>query len=171
MEFYLEVYALPPCVEQTAEKLAEWIEIVSDPSCPIGTVGFLKKAVEFVAPEKIIQITINKPTIFGLNWETSSPVADENFMVVRAKPEFFFYELFGDTECVEQNIQAGEILQDGINDDRRYFIPEIECLRACVFPFGMSLGYKTINDPVSEFDIADVPLANQANKAMSIRRC
>lgn len=161
LAYWAGVYSLPPCVPQTAEKLCEWIALLQG-DCPIGSLGFLRRAIEFVAPGKGITIDVTYPDI-GANCPCpDSPCADNNPLVVTAPPAAYFYETVDIDGPVEW--------QDGENC-RVYFIPEIECLRPCIFPFGLGVGYKT--DPIGPDgqDIYGVPVANESVKPKWQRAC
>ncbi len=159
--YWAKVYSLPECVPQTSEKLCDWIDLIYG-DCPIGSLGFYRRAIDFVAPGKGIELNVNLQGVGANCWCADSFCADNNAIVITAPPTAFYYD---------QTIldEIGE-MQDGENC-RRYFIPEIECLRRCVFPFGLSLGYKT--NPISPngADIYNVPIQNIADYPIRHSTC
>lgn len=162
LPYWIRVYSLPACVDQTAEKLCEWIELLQG-DCPIGSLGFLRRAIEFVAPGKGITIDVTYPDL-GANCPCPDrPCAADNPLIVKAPPGAFFYDLID-----------GDFLhhyQDGVNGCRVYFIPEIECLRPCIFPFGLGVGYQTDQTGPDGQDIYGVPDENQMARPAWQRSC
>ena len=45
LPYHAAQYNLPKCVEQSGAMLCEWIKLISDPACPVGSIGFYKKAI------------------------------------------------------------------------------------------------------------------------------
>ena len=134
-EYWARLYKLPECVDQTPEKLCEWLDIIYDRSCPIGSVGFLRKAIEFVAPDLTFQIEVNYPDGFGHCWCGDNVCVDENPIVITVDSDDLHYEMVG----VDRPSEA----QDGVDPCKTYFVPEIQCLRDTVFPYGLGVGFKT----------------------------
>lgn len=132
-DYYAKLYKFPPCVEQTQERLCEWLDLINGP-CPIGSQGFLRRAIEFVLQDDNFEIHFNLDQT-AQTWQTDKICAEDNAIVITAPAKYFrYYEYDGD--FVHE-------LQDGVNC-RHYFIPEVECLRPCIFPIGLSVGYKTL---------------------------
>ncbi len=130
--YWADFYKLPPCVEQSQENLCQWIELIYNQNCPIGSKGFLQKAVEFVLPNVDIKIEFNP--IHARRWRADSLCANNNAIVITTPVKHFnYYQYDGDFPHDRP---------DGENC-RKYFIAKIECLRKCVFPMGASVGYKT----------------------------
>lgn len=160
--YWADIYSLPKCVEHTQENLCEWIELLHG-DCPIGSLGFLRSAIEFAAPGKGITVEVSYPDL-GANMPCAdNTCAAENALLVTAPPEAFFY----DTIDVDYPREP----QDGVDGCRVYFIPEIECLRPCIFPFGLSVGYQTNPIGPAGEDIYGVPDANQAQKPQWQKGC
>ena len=125
-------WAFPACADLTSENLCKWIDLVR--SCPPGSRGFIAAAIEFVLPGK--NITLDWQVIDGkAYWQASDRRACENCLIVNAPPDCFAF--------VEECRDLLGHVQDGANPERRYFIPEIECLRRAAFPIGLSVGYRT----------------------------
>lgn len=162
-DYWASVYSLPPCVSQDTDTLCQWIDLIYDPSCPIGSLGFYQRVIDFVAPAKGITISVNVPDIFSSELCATKPCADDNPIVITAPPACFFY----DAECRDYPHEP----QDGIDSNKQYFIPEIECLRRCVLPFGLSIGYKTDPTGPNGEDIFDVPVANEASFEHYLEKC
>ena len=161
LPYWIKVYSLPSCVAQTSEKLCEWIGILNG-DCPIGSLGFYRRVIEFVAPGLGIEIDVNVADAGANCWCPSSDCADENPIVITAPASVFYYE--------NSYVDGPMEYQDGENC-RRYFIPEIECLRRCVLPFGLGVGYKTtVTGPLGQ-DIFGVSVANKANKPVHFVAC
>lgn len=162
LPYWARVWSLPGCVAQTAGKLCEWIALVQG-DCPPGSLGFLRRAIDFVAPGKGITIAVSWPDA-GANCPCpDKPCAADNPLVVTAPPGAFFYDL------TERDFPFES--QDGVNGCRDYFIPEVECLRACVFPFGLGVGYRTDPPGPDGQDIFGVPDANQLARPQWRRGC
>lgn len=161
-DYWAALYKLPECVDQTQENLCLWIALLYDSSCPIGSLGFLNAAVDFVAPAAGITLTLNQDSFAG-EWQGDSPCVDSNSLVVSAPAASFFYE--------EVSRDYPHEAQDGENACRTYFIPEIECLRYKVFPFGLSVGYQTDTANPNGSAIFNVPVANIAEKPQTFIDC
>ena len=142
-KYWAKVYKLPDCVDQTPEKLCEWLGILFG-DCPIGSLGFIRKAINFVNPDLVFDITLNVPDGFANGWRSDDWFcADNNMLVFKtAAKNLRYFDFDGDYP---------HELADGVNACRRYFIPEVECLRPCIFPMGLSVGYKTTE--IGEYDI------------------
>ena len=154
--YWAKLYCLPDCVEQTPEKLCEWIALQESAQCPIGSIGYYKAVIEFVAPGKGIELDVKQPGLLAGKCLLDAACAKEAVIQITAPPECYFYEEIPDPEC------AGYI-QDGVNPCRCYFIPEIECLRWYVFPL-VSIGYMTNPADPDGADIFGVPEENIAVK-------
>lgn len=158
-DYWAQVYAFPSCVEQTNEKLCEWIELV-DFGCPKGSLGFLKQAVEFVAPGKNIQIELSFPDLGECCPKADECDPEKNQLLITAPPECFYFD-----------DRQGEDIDDFAGDDGCsggvYFIPEIECLRCTVFPFGVSVGVQTNPTGPNGEQFHNVPPENLAEKPAS----
>lgn len=141
--YWAKVYKLPTCVEQTPVKLCEWLDIIFG-ECPIGSLGFLRKAINFVNPNLVIDFELNVPDGFANGWRSDDWFcAANNMLVIKTEAKNYrYFEFDGDYP---------HALADGKNMCRRYFIPEVECLRPCIFPMGLSVGYKTIE--IGDYDI------------------
>jgi len=162
LPYWASVYSLPGCAPQTAASLCDWIALLQG-DCPIGSLGFLRRAIEFVAPGKGITINVTYPDI-GANCPCpDSPCAANNPLIVTAPPAAYYYEVVPGDYPHEY--------QDGVNGCRSYFIPEIECLRPCIFPFGLGVGYQT--NPIGPYgqDIYGVPDANELARPKWQRDC
>ncbi len=160
--YWAEFYKLPPCIEQTGDKLCEWIDLLYNQDCPIGSLGFLRKAIEFVLPNKGVEINVNLDST-ATKWRSDDfNCADNNSIIITAPSKLFkYYEYKGDFPHTK--------IQDGVNLCRRYFIPEIECLRACIFPMGLSVGYKT--KETGEFDINNIDDIEKTNRPINTMIC
>lgn len=145
-DYWARLYCFPvECVER--ERFCDWVDLMEDRDCPIGSIGFYKKVIEFVAPNKGITLTVQHPGLLAGKCHVSDPAKPErSVLCVSAPPECFYWQQ-GDSDA-----------QDGENQ-RCYFIPEIECLRFYVFPFA-SLGYKTDTANPNGSPIFNVPDAN-----------
>jgi hypothetical protein len=127
--YWAGVYGFPPCAPQTNAKLCEWIALLDGP-CPIGSLGFYQAAIDFVAPGA--GITISKGTLANVDgWQGSNECTARNALVITAPAAAYRFT----------TVDVDAPFED--SDCRIYFIPEIECLRKCVFPFGFGLGYRT----------------------------
>ena len=156
LPYHSEVYGLPKCVDQTAENLCKWITLITDETCPIGSVGFYQNAIDFVAPDKGISLSINTPENGKISWQSSSNLSCENVFVITAPSDVFRYETVGVDSCDNRSPKRCSVPQDGFCPERYYHIPEIECLRKSVFPFGVSLGYRTSGNTKGSADIVGV---------------
>lgn len=150
-QHWAKVYKLPDCVEQTPEKLCEWLDILFG-DCPIGSLGFLRKVINFVNPNLVIDFELNVPDGFANGWKSDNLFcADNNILVIKTEAKNYrYYEFEGDYPHESA---------DGTNACRRYFIPEVECLRPCIFPIGLSVGYKTIetgNYDINNWEFAEI---------------
>lgn len=146
LSWWADFYRFPSsCVTLTGEKLCEWIELLNDDTCKPGSQGFILRAIEFVAPSKDIQVQFNVSDFRAHCWCASNIwCPDHNPIVITAPPECYAYE------SIAADYPHNPL--DGVNGCRRYYIPEIECLRKCVFPFGLGVGYKTYPEgPEGEF--------------------
>lgn len=153
--YWAEFYSFPECMPLTGEALCNWISIALDPNCRPGSLGFLQRAIDFVFPDSepgTVVVSVNYPDFGGNSASANSLCADENAIVITAPPEFFRFELVS-----EPIISDYAYAQDGVEPCRRYFIPEIDCLRKCVFPLGLSVGYKTFDGGPDNVDIYGVP--------------
>ena len=150
LPYWQKVWCYPDCAPDTAESLCAWIELVEG-DCQPGSLGFLRRAVEFVAPGAGITIELNGEVPLGCC--TSSPCADNNRIIVTAPTEAYSWAAF--------ESDGPLVLQDGENC-RTYWIDEIECLRRFVIPIGTSLGYKTNPIGPDGQDIFGVPDANES---------
>ncbi len=163
LPYWASVYNLPGCALQDGQSLCEWIALLQDTDCPPGSLGFLRRAIEFVAPGAGIEIAVTYPDT-GANCPCpDKPCADANPIVITSPAENYYYAIVPGDFPHES--------QDGANGCRQYFIPEIECLRPCIFPFGLGVGYKT--DPIGPDgqDIWGVPDANIAPLPKWRRTC
>lgn len=151
LPYWAKVWSLPECVEQTQESLCNWIGFLQN-SCPRGSLGFLQEAIDFVAPGKGITIAVTYPDI-GANCACpDKPCADDNPLIITAPPEAYAW--------ADRNYDGPIYMQDG-ETCREYWIPEIECLRRCIFPFGLGIGYKTTGTGPLGQDIFGVPDENE----------
>lgn len=158
---WAKIYKLPECVEQTPEKLCEWLDILFG-DCPIGSLGFLRKAINFAKPEMDVELELNVPDGFANGWRSDDWFcADNNMLVIKAEAQHYQY--------AEIDGNYPHELPDGINACRRYFIPEVECLRPCIFPMGLSVGYKTLD--TGEFDINNWEIIPQGERPKSSLIC
>lgn len=162
-DYYTKLYSLPPCAPQTQESLCEWIGIIYDKDCPIGSLGFYQKVIDFISPNNEITLTLNLPDIFSHEWRSHTLKADEAHLIVTAPPNS--YNWFSGP------IIEGYSGQDGQNPDRKYFIPEIECLKRCIFPFGLSIGYKTDPSGPNGEDISGVGDERAMNNIYNVPQC
>lgn len=152
--YWADLYSFPECVPLTGERLCAWIALAVDPLCRPGSLGFLQRAIDFVFPDDppgTVSVSVNYPDFGGNSAAPNSLCADENAIVITAPPEFYRYELVSDPL-----ISDYAYAQDGVEPCRRYFIPEIDCLRKCVFPLGLSVGYKTYDGGPDNVDIYGV---------------
>lgn len=158
--YWADLYGFPECVPLTGAALCAWISIALDPNCRPGSLGFLQRAIDFVFPDYdagTVTVSVNYPDFGGNTASANSLCADENALVITAPPEFYRFELVNDP-VISDYAHA----QDGVEPCRRYFIPEIDCLRKCVFPLGLSVGYKTVDggpDNVDIFGVSDLARA------------
>ena len=158
--YWADLYGFPECVPLTGAALCAWIAIALDPNCRPGSLGFLQRAIDFVFPDHdagTVTVSVNYPDFGGNTASANSLCADENALVITAPPEFYRFELVNDP-VISDYAHA----QDGVEPCRRYFIPEIDCLRKCVFPLGLSVGYKTVDggpDNVDIFGVSDLARA------------
>ena len=157
LPYWAQVYSLPECVEQTGERLCEWIDLLQG-DCPPGSFGFLQLAIDFVAPGKGITIErVDAPDLGTMPWRGDCHPA----LIVTAPPECFFYDEMSDFELDDRRDACG----------RYYFIPEIECLKCCIFPMGYGVAYQTETNTVEE-PVMGVPEENIAPMpATCIVRC
>ena len=154
-DYWAKIYSFPvECVDK--ERFCDWVDLMENTDCPIGSIGFYKRVIEFVAPNKGITLQVNQPGMLAGVCQKVNPCADKNVLVITAPAECYFYENTPEQDCVEG-------IQDGLNPCRCYFIPEIECLRYYVLPFA-SLGYKTFEVDPNGADIFGVPEENVMDK-------
>lgn len=159
--YWSKVYKLPDCVEQTPEKLCEWLDILFD-DCPIGSLGFLRKAIHFVNPDLSIDFILNVPDGFANGWRSDDWFcANKNMLVIKTEAKHFRYH----------NVEGDypHELADGKNACRRYFIPEVECLRPCIFPMGLSVGYQTTE--TGDYDINNWGIIPEGERPKSSLIC
>lgn len=162
-EYWADLYKFPKCVEQTGEKLCEWLELIYG-DCPIGSQGFIRRAIEFVTPGAGITVEFNFPDFQANCWCASNIFcADKNPIVISAPPEMFRYETIAGDYPHE--------VPDGADPCRKYFVPEVECLRNCVFPFGLGVGYKTNPIGPDSEDIYGVPEQPPMKSPRAIYTC
>lgn len=156
LPYWRKVWSLPDCVDD--DRICDWIALVQG-DCPPGSLGFLRAAIEFVAPGKGITIDVSYPDI-GANCPCpTDPCADNNPIVITAPPEAYSWaESLDDEPIASQDDETC----------REYWIDEIECLRRCVFPFGLAIGYKTNPIGPEGQDIYGVPLANEAERPYNL---
>jgi hypothetical protein len=159
--YWAKIYSLPACVDQTNEKLCEWIDLLNGP-CPIGSLGFIQAAVDFVAPGKGISISVNVGEPGAACCPEELQCAANRQIVVTAPPEAYFFE----TNAIDYPFEP----QDAVSC-RVYFIPEIECLRSCVFPFGLTLGYLTDSGGETGEEIFGVPDQNEMIRPIVFNQC
>ena len=163
LPFWADFYGFPECLPLTQVSLCKWLTIVNDPGCPIGTLGFLQAAIDFVLPPinglSQAKIAVNHTDYFGNSGHPESRCANGNTLVITGNPDIFRYQTRPNLSIFD-SFDA----QDGINGCRTYFIPEIECLRRCVFPLGLSVGYKTVTSGPNNVDIFGVPDTAQATR-------
>ena len=131
--YFADKYSFPECVDQTNEKLCEWLALISDKECPPGSIGFLKRAIEFVKPG--LTVEVNRPEMLAAACCGDAQCATDNPIIISGPPDCFACSIM----CFDGIRPA----QDGANPCKRYFIPEIECIRDTIFPFGMGVGYLT----------------------------
>lgn len=156
LPYWISVYSMPPCVDQTADNLCAWIDLITDPDCPVGSVGFYQRAIDFVLPAAGVTVEFADPSFEGVCSQIDSTCLEENFIQITAPPEVFYFE-----ESIRDFPMDP---QDPNNPCRCYFIPEIECLRYGVFPIGLSLGYQTDPRGPDNEQIFGVPDTNTQNK-------
>lgn len=155
--FWAEMFKLPDCVDQTPEKLCEWLGIIYDKKCPIGSIGFLRKAIDFVDQDNNIQIRSNPRDFQAPCWCPSDRVCvDNNSIVFTAPPEEYAYYV--------NKLDRPSNAQDGIDPCKFYFLPAVECLRCCVLPFGLTIGYETDPRSPDGYPIYNVPEENVADR-------
>lgn len=123
---HARLWRFPSCVPQDNGTLCAWIALQTDPSCPPGTVGWLRKVIDFVMPDKSVSVEITPPKEIS-NCAADSAVAAENAIIITAPPE-----------CFKSALEAA-----GDRCRLRYFIPEIDCIRSSVLPFGVGIGLRT----------------------------
>lgn len=126
-DYWAKIYCFPNCVEP--ERFCDWVELMEDRSCPVGSIGFYRKVIDFVLPDKSVTVDFRQRGLLASQCANDSPRAADNVICITAPADCYSYEASSDT------------FQDGVNG-RCYFIPEIECLRFYVLPL-VSLGYKT----------------------------
>lgn len=142
-DVWASIYSFPKeCADQ--DRLCDWVEIMEDQECPIGSIAFYRRVIEFVAPDKEITLDVNQPGLLAGQCQVDDPAnPSRNVLCITAPADCFEWEASDSTA------------QDGTND-RCYYIPEIECLRYYVFPFA-SLGYKTKIQNPDGWPIYNVP--------------
>lgn len=146
---WARLYGYPECVELTKERLCEWLGIINDPSCPIGSIGFYNRIFEFVD----LSATVEYPNV-----GKGSPCCGkrdcpcQSDIVIVADPSEYFY--------VTRSDGLLKPIQDLENPCNEYFIPAIECLR-CWISHEYSLGYATTGYTNCAHPISGVPLENQ----------
>jgi hypothetical protein len=151
-DYWAGVYGFPPCAPQTNAKLCEWIALLDGP-CPIGSLGFYQAAIDFVAPGAGIVITRGADKSC---WSSSQLCPTDNALVVTAPPAAYrFYTLDIDEPYDDPNCRV-------------YFIPAIECLKKCVFPFGFGVGYRT---SVTDDGVYGVPATAEAPFTQLYYKC
>lgn len=154
LTMWAQVYCFPDCVELTTQRLCEFLALIFDPECPIGTIGFYKKVLAWVmcATDETcgpVILEVNQRGAHAAEWRADFESANENTFVVIAPPSCYMYDKVKD--C--------------------YFIPQVECLRRYVFPMGITLGYQT--DPVGPNgeDVYNVPPENLGTKPQVYYEC
>lgn len=153
--YWANFYSFPECVNLTGERLCDWISLALDPTCPPGSLGFLQRAVDFVFPDYEpgeVAVSVNYPDFMGNSASPNMLCADQNAIVITAPVGVYRFEVMQEPVIADHFDP-----QDGVNSCRRYFIPEIDCLRKCVFPLGLSVGYKTVDGGPDNVDIYGVP--------------
>ncbi len=169
LDYWAKFYGFPPCVLLTGEKLCEWLDIILDPYCPPGSVGFLQAAIDFVLPPiaGVSQVTIQFTSAdYFSNAGQNRPCAIDNSILMIADASLFRYDEFPGRSILEQLYP-----QDGVNGCLDYFIPEIECLRHGVFPFGLSIGYMTDDGGPDAVDIYGVGVGAYMQKPSDFYSC
>lgn len=149
-DVWAKIYSFPiECVDRS--RFCDWIDIMEDRDCPVGSIAFYQRVIDFVAPNKDLKLFVHQQGLLAGTCTVDFPgTPRRNILCIQAPRDCFFYE------------EGGDALQDGENE-RCYFIPEIECLRYYIFPF-VSLGYKTKIPNPNGAPIYDVPVGNIAEK-------
>ena len=147
-DYWAGIYFFPiECAD--ISRLCEWVELVENPDCPIGSLAFYRAAVEFLASGKGITLSFNQPGLLAGKCLRDDLAQPQNNVICVSAP----------ADCYQWD-DSDLSVQDGENE-RCYFIPEIECLRYHVFPF-ISLGYKT-----DEINPNGAPIFGVADSAQS----
>lgn len=148
-DYWANRFGLPSCFPRTQEALCDWIDLINDDSCPVGSVGFLRKAVSLAIPEATFSHNLDCPS-FGC-----MPCCDTTSQapfVISAPPELFYYEEL----CCYKSVPP----QDGVNANRFYFIPELDCLKHEVFPVGFAVSAVTNPQGANGEPVFGVPEEN-----------
>lgn len=149
-DVWANIYSFPiECVER--ERFCDWVDIMDDRDCPVGSIAFYERVIEFVAPGKGITLEVRQPGLLAGNCQVDDPANPENNVFCISAPADCFA-----WEASDSDVQDGE-------NERCYFIPEIECLRYYIFPFA-SLGYKTDVPNPNGSPIFGVNAENEAEK-------
>jgi len=146
-DYWADLYSFPSCVDQTREKLCEWIDLLSDPDCPVGSVGFLSKAVEFFAPDIELTFVMDGIGEAGCLAGCSCGV----HIVLSAPPNLIYYD-----PSVIDNPNSEISIEKQLSG---IFIPEINCIKNTIFPFGVPVLIATLPNN-GDNSISGVPIEN-----------
>ena len=123
-------YMFPSCKVLSKEALCQWINIVTDPTCARGSVGFIKKLLWFVDPTVKVGFNNISKDVDCCAVGCDKCQAD---IVFSAPKSTFRY--------VDHSQQTIGYIQDKNNPCRYWYIPAVECLRKDWLPVWYTTAY------------------------------